>query len=192
MSWVLLYRTILAFMLRAHSRHSVLLHSESNKHYFQLLETLAEPWSQHSSSTEHEGMVTTLTGARTSELPNTEGENVTGFARIKPRTDPKPTPCTIPSAPRMQPLGLRINLTRTGYRHTGAAQWVALGQAEHVGDCKCRHRSAAIQMTTGLLSSLYFEGKNSGVRDNRAALRGHPCNSTHRNTTKLFQTIYMR
>lgn len=117
-------------MLRAHSRHSVLLHSESNKHYFQLPETLAGPWSQHSSSTEREGMVTTLTGARTSELPSTEGENFTGFARIKPRTDPKPTPCMIPSAPRMQPMGLRINLTRTGYRQMGAAQWVALGQAE--------------------------------------------------------------
>lgn len=62
--------------------------------------------------------------------PVLKGKTFTGFARIKPRTDPKPTPCMIPSAPRMQPMGLRINLTRTGYRQTGAAQWVALGQAE--------------------------------------------------------------
>lgn len=49
----------------------------------------------------------------------------------------------------------------------------------------------ATQMITGLLFSLYLKGKDSRVRDNRAAHRGHRHNSTSRNTTRFLQTIYM-
>ena len=76
-----------------------------------------------------------------------------------------------------------------GHRHTRAAQQprADLGQAERVGDCKGRHRSAAIRMVTGPLFSLYLKGKYSRVRDNRAAHRGHPRNGTSRNTTRFFE-----
>jgi len=95
-----------------------------------------------------------------SELPDTKGENVTVFARIKPRIDPEPASRTVPISTKEAAHGAQNQFNKdlapdlafgeAGQARARQAQGYGrttggLGQ----GGCRRRHRSAAPQRTAG-------------------------------------------